>query len=215
MEKSYAKNVYSCIKKQWFLERKFACLKEVTMSGEEHFEKAQKLFLEGKHKESIDAFTEAIEAGEKKDITYLSRGVAYFQLKDFDNAIADFGKAIEVNDKNVRAYYYRGVASSAKGDHNSAIPDYDKAIELKPDHGAAFFARGSAYAQLGNDDEATKNIKTALIYSESAAQGFADTIGMFRTQFDDALAIMSGERKSSSITLDEKEAETLKKWIRE
>lgn len=185
------------------------------MDTKELFQKAQRLFIEGKHKESIEAFTKAIESGEKSEIAYLSRGVAYFNLKEHDKALADFSKAIEANEKNVRAYYYRGIAYNAKSEYNRAIEDLNKAIELKPDYGAAVFARGTAYAQIGNDDEAARNIKTALIYGETAAQGFADTFGMFRTQFNKALALITGERKPPTMVLTEEETEKLKKWLEE
>jgi hypothetical protein len=54
-----------------------------------------------------------------------------------------------------------------------------------------------------------------LINSEAALQGFADTFGVLRTQFDKSLALMTGERKPPSVELSGKETETLKKWLEE
>ncbi|MCK5286600.1 MAG: tetratricopeptide repeat protein [Thermodesulfovibrionia bacterium] len=185
------------------------------MTTNELFREAQNLFIEGKHKESIESFTKAIDEGEHTEIAYLSRGVAYLQTKERDSAIADFSKAMDLNKKNHRAYYYRGISYMLKKDFEKAIQDFDRCIGLNSDNAAAFFARGTAYAELGKDDEAAKNLKTALINSEAALQGFADTFGVLRTQFDKSLALMTGERKPPSVELSGKETETLKKWLEE
>jgi Tfp pilus assembly protein PilF len=103
----------------------------------------------------------------------------------------------------------------SKADFNNAIRDFDKTIELKPDHGAAFFARGSAYAQSGDTSEAARNFKTALIYSETEAQGFTDTFGIFRTQFERTLAIMTDESEMPVMELTEDEIDKLKSWLEE
>ncbi len=185
------------------------------MDSTELFQKAQQLFLEGKHEDSIKAFTEAIEAGEKIEISFLSRGVAYIKINQFDNAIKDFGKVIEMNNQNYRAYFYRGTAYMSKEKFENAIADFDRTIELKPDHGAAFFARGTAYAQIGNEYEASRNLKTAIAYSESSFQGIADHYGIFRTQVDKALALMTGEGKPPTMELTDEEKNKLKRWLEE
>jgi len=103
----------------------------------------------------------------------------------------------------------------SKGGFANAVNDFDRAIELKPDHGAAFFARGSAYTQLGDVSEAARNFKTALMHSETEAQGFADTFGMFRTQFHKTLEIMKDESRMPVMELTEEEIKKLKSWLEE
>lgn len=101
---------------------------------------AQRFFLEGKYKESVEIFTKVIDAGENMEMVYLSRGVAYFKMNEYDNAVMDFGAVTDLNDQNFRAYYYRGIALLAKEEYEKATADFDKVIKLKPDHGAAFLA---------------------------------------------------------------------------
>lgn len=181
----------------------------------ELFRNAQRLFIDGRKYECIEAFTHAIDAGEETEIAFLSRGVAFLRTEQIDKAVEDFSRVIGMNNNNMRAHYYRGIAYMSKNDFENAVRDLNKTIELKPDHGAAFFARGSAYAQLGNTEEAAKNIKTALIYSESDAQGFADTYGLFRTQFNKTLAMMTGEGEMPVLELTDDEIDKLKKWLEE
>lgn len=186
-----------------------------SINSKELFRTAQRLFIEGKKNECIDAFSKAIDAGERTEIAFLSRGVAFLKTEQTDNAIKDFSTVVSMNNNNMRAHFYRGIAYMSKTDFINAVRDFDKTIELKPDHGAAFFARGSAYAQLGDTSEAARNFKTALIYSETEAQGFADTFGIFRTQFEKTLAIMTDESKMPVMELTEDEIDKLKNWLEE
>jgi tetratricopeptide (TPR) repeat protein len=185
------------------------------MDAKELFGKGQKLLVEGKLRESIDAFTKAIAAGEKSEIIFLSRGVAYFKVEEYDNAIHDFGIVININDHNFRAHFYRGTVFMAKEEYKKAIVDFDETIKLKPDYGAAFFARGTAYTELGNEDEAKKSMQTAITCSELSLRWVADHYGMFQTQFDRALSLISDEEVPPTMHLDDEQLKILKKRLEE
>jgi tetratricopeptide (TPR) repeat protein len=163
------------------------------MDAKELFREGQSFFVEGKYAEGIESFSKAIEAGEKTEIAFLSRGVAYFRMEQFDKAAEDFNVVIDMNSGNFRGHFYRGVAYLAKKDYEKAIKDFDDTIKIKSDYGAAFFARGVAYAQTGNEYEAQRSIQSAISCSEASMQWVADHYGMFRTQFDQAMALMPGE----------------------
>jgi tetratricopeptide (TPR) repeat protein len=181
----------------------------------EIFGEGQQHLLKGELEESVKSFTSAIEAGMDEAIAYLSRGVAYMKLKKPVEAAADFSKAIERSPQSDRAYYYRASALMLSGEYGAAVPDLDRAIEINPENGAAFFARATCHVQLGNEDEASRDMKTAIAMAETAAQGLADTFGIIRTHFDMAMALLSGERRPSSLKLTEKEQEQLRKWLEE
>lgn len=185
------------------------------MDAKELFREGQFALVRGELEESVATFTKAIEAGAKDAIVYLSRGAAYMKLKKPDEALADFTAAMEKDPESDRACYYRASALMLKEDYESALADLTRALELNPEHGAAFFARGACHAQLGNDEEAAKDMKTALAYAETAAQGIADTFGIIRTHFDMAMALLSGERRPTTVELTEKEQELVKKWLKE
>ena len=163
------------------------------MDAKELFREGQGFFVEGKYGESIASFSKAIEAGEKTEIAFLSRGVAYFRLEQFDKAAQDFNIVIDLNSGNFRAYFYRGITYMTREDYEKAIKDFDNTIKIKSDYGAAFFARGTAYAQIGNEYEAQRSIQSAVSCSQASMQWVTDHYGMFRTQFDQAMALMPGE----------------------
>ena len=52
------------------------------MDTQELLREAQLLFVDGKNKESLEAFTKALEAGADPYIVYLSRGVVYVKMKE-------------------------------------------------------------------------------------------------------------------------------------
>ena len=183
------------------------------MDAKELLQLGQRLLVDGKFRESIDAFTRSIEGGEDTEIAYMSRGVALVKDRQADRAIEDFTKSISLNKKNSRAHYYRGIACMVKEDYQRAVSDFDAAIRLTPDYGVAFFARGTAYAQIGDEEKAEKNIRTAITLMESNIQGFADSHGILRNQFDRALAVMMGDGVPSTMTLTHEEAAKIKKWI--
>jgi len=172
------------------------------MDAKELFGEGQASFVEGKYGESIESFSKAIEAGEKTELAFLSRGVAYFRMEQFDKAVQDFNHAIDINSGNFRAHFYRGISYMAQKEYEKAIMDFDNTIKIKSDYGAAFFARGTAYAQIGNEYEAQRSIQTAISCSEASMQWVADHYGMFRTQFDQAMALMPGEDLTSESRIE-------------
>lgn len=183
------------------------------MNQKELFENAQRLFIEGKLSESIIRFSEAMEAGEKTEIAYLSRGVAYLRSNEKEKAIDDFSSAVDMNNHNTRAHFYRGIAYMTNEKFREAIWDFDITIFLQPENGAAFFARGTAYAQIGDDIEAARDIKKAIMYSESDTQELADTIGLFRTQLDKVMMIMDYGDNIPTLHLTNDEVSKVRRWL--
>ncbi|MEW6571259.1 MAG: tetratricopeptide repeat protein [Nitrospirota bacterium] len=181
------------------------------MTAEELLGKAQLLFVDGKHRESIGAFTEALEAGANAYIVHLSRGVAYLNLKELDNAINDLHQAINANDKSARAYYYRGMIFMAKEDFERAIADFTQSLELKPDLHIVKFARATAYARLRQYDNAAADFKAVLPQMEVNLQSFTDTYGIVRTAMWKVMAQMDGEATAPEWTASEIEA--IKRWL--
>ncbi len=177
------------------------------------FQKAKNLFANGKHEESIKCFTRYIEDGGETHIAFLSRGVAFLKLKQQDNAISDFSRAVELNNNNFRAFFYRGMANMTKENYNEAIRDFKRSIRLRPDDGKIYFALGIAYAQTGNREKAAKNIRTAVICSESVDQGFDDYIGILRSHFNKAIDLTKGESDGHAICISDKEMELIHKWL--
>jgi len=184
------------------------------MDAQELLREAQLLFVDGKNKESLEAFTKALEAGADPYLVYLSCGVVYVKMKETGSAIENFNKAISANNKNARAYFYRGIAYLMKEEFENAVSDFTKALELKADYMMAKFCRAVSYARLGEFEESSKDMLVVIPQMEQSFQSFADSYGIIRTQMWKALAQMDGESGRSALSLSEKEMETLEKWLK-
>jgi tetratricopeptide (TPR) repeat protein len=174
---------------------------------------AQLLFVEGKEKESIEKFHNALEAGADPFMVFLSIGAAHLKLKETDKAIENFTKAIDINPENPRTFYYRGLAFLGIDEYEKSASDLSKALELKPVLFPAIFARATAYAHMQKYEEAAKDLKTVLPHMEANLQGFSDTYGIIRTQLWKVMAQGSGEGSRRGLALTEEEIDILKNWL--
>ena len=185
------------------------------MDPMELLKEAQLLFVNGKHKESVEAFTKAVEAGAEPYIAYLSRGVANLKLDEADKAIHDFTQAINANNQSARAYYFRGSVYLMKEEFEKAVSDLSKALELKKDYAIAQFSRSVAYARMNMTEEASQDMKKIIPQMEENIQSFADSHGIIRTQLTKVMGHLEGERPWPTLNLGEKDMDTLKKWLEE
>ncbi len=65
-------------------------------AARERFEQAQELRKQGKYREAIDAYADAIRLGmEEYPRAHLNRAGSYLDLKDYDAAVAQYTKFIE------------------------------------------------------------------------------------------------------------------------
>ncbi len=185
------------------------------MEPEELLRSAQLLFVEGKDRESIEAYTKALEAGANPYIVHLSRGVACVKIKEVDKAVEDFDNAIKASSDSFRAYFYRGMALMLKEEFEKAIEDFTTALKLKSDYSMALFARGVSYARLGRVEEASNDMTIVMPQMEEGLQSFSDSYGIVRTQMWKVMAQLSGEAETPTLNLNEKDMDTLQKWLKQ
>ncbi len=86
---------------------------------------------------AIADYNKVIEMKSADSTTYLNRGWAYSNKKNYDLAIADYGKAIELNPKELMAYLNRAEAHEKAGNIEKAVGDYQKAVELDGENAEA------------------------------------------------------------------------------
>lgn len=112
-------------------------------------------------KKAIEYLTEIIRLKPDDAIPYYCRGVAYYCLPQYQQAIKDYDEAIRLKPNYAEPYGNRGLAYSMLGQYQQAIKDYDEAIRLKP-NATAFCNRGKAYFSLGQYQQAIKDYDAAI-----------------------------------------------------
>jgi tetratricopeptide (TPR) repeat protein len=84
--------------------------------------------------EALSDYDEALMISPSLAEVYVSRGILYHFLRDFQRAINDYSLAIEMNVSNMHiAYFDRGMAYEELEMLEEAKNDYSKALESKSD----------------------------------------------------------------------------------
>lgn len=95
-------------------------------------------------------------------LTFYYRGLAWYSLGGYEQAIDDYTNAIVQNPSLEQAYAARGDAWRQKDAFAQAIADYTKAISMQPGNATLHYARGYALSLEGNHTLAKTDFETAL-----------------------------------------------------
>lgn len=86
---------------------------------------------------------------------YTQRGLAYQDLKRFDEAEVDFKRAMELFPNDFDSYLAMGTLyAKERRDFKTAIVYYEKAVKAKPTLAVGYEMIGNAYSNLGDYDKA-------------------------------------------------------------
>jgi tetratricopeptide (TPR) repeat protein len=113
-------------------------------------------------KKAIEYLNNAIKLQPDYADAYLSRGIAYDNLRQHQRAVEDFNEAIRLKPDLAYAYNNRGNVYRQIGQHQRAIEDFNEAIRLKPDNSSAYNNRGLIYANLGQYQRAIEDYNKAI-----------------------------------------------------
>jgi tetratricopeptide (TPR) repeat protein len=115
---------------------------------------------------SIQAYTKAIQSDSKFLPAYEGRAGAYLNLKQYPQAIKDFDKVLALDPENSSAYSDRGIAKMESGDYISAKLDFGEAIQRK-DKADTFLSnlfeyRGDTNIRFGSYRDAIADYSKAI-----------------------------------------------------
>jgi superkiller protein 3 len=132
-------------------------------------------------------------------------GVAYFQSKDYANAVAAWGKAVKVHD-DAQIEKFLGFSYYNLGQFPDAINAYQKSIQLNPNDSETYFNLAVAYNDNSLYDDAAANFAQAFKIDpkdSNAAVGQAQAI--------DA-AINAHLEKGSNYSLNGQTSDAIAEW---
>ncbi len=99
----------------------------------------------------------------KDDLTVkYNMGLAYFAMKNYDEAIKLMTPLAEKNQMNFEVHYYLGGVYYAKGDYDKAIERFKWALLLQPSAADANLFIAKTYYKKGDKKSAEKHLGTAL-----------------------------------------------------
>lgn len=107
-------------------------------------------------RDSLSLWTYVIEKEPRKiPLAYNNRGMVFFKVGKFNQAIADFNQAIAMVPEYAKAYYNRGSAYDKMGELDKAIADYRKTILLDPFYYEAYYYLDQALKKTEQVDKRT------------------------------------------------------------
>ncbi len=95
-------------------------------------------------------------------IAFLNKGIALYDLKQYDEAINAYNKAIAIDPEYANNFYNKGLALYKSGRYDEAITTLNKAIAINSNEFDNFYSKGLALYQLGRYDEAITTLNKAI-----------------------------------------------------
>jgi tetratricopeptide (TPR) repeat protein/serine/threonine protein kinase len=111
---------------------------------------------------TIEGATKAIELKPIDWSSWNQRAWAYFQQKQWDQAVADYSKSIELNPDMHTNWLHRGHAHAALKKWDDAVADFSELLKRFPGDAGALYYRGSARENLSQWGEAIADYSKAV-----------------------------------------------------
>jgi len=127
-------------------------------------QKAMALWQNGKYKnpnKAIEYWDHAISQDRNSAKAYNNRGLAYYDLKQYQMAIKDYDQAIKQDPGYVAAFNNRGNSYYELAEYERALTDFNQSLKLEPNYAKAHFNRGLVHYQLNQSDLACNDLKKA------------------------------------------------------
>jgi len=121
-------------------------------------------FMMKNYKEAAALFEKAIGMGGLGEDLLDAQGnlaAAYFQMGEYQKAIAGFARLSEIDQAEATWPAGAGEACRMRGDYKAAIDWFGKAIERAPDAPGLYEKRASVFKALGQFGEANNDLKQA------------------------------------------------------
>ncbi|MBC8153770.1 MAG: tetratricopeptide repeat protein [Bacteroidetes bacterium] len=138
-------------------------------SSDSYVQQGKVLMQQAKFREAVQLLNQAVEADAGNAEAFNTRGVAYFELKEYANANLDYEQAIKLNPTAYRPYYNRALLKTAQGDVAAALSNYSDAIRVAPDTAENYLNRGQLFATEGQLQPAINDFTQAIRLSPKNA----------------------------------------------
>ena len=130
------------------------------------WDKAVSLYKQNQFQEAIAEFKRVLVEFPTHAESWKFTGLAYYQLKEYDQAIAALGKALELKkaegQNTADLLLILGRCHLALNHYEQALPYLESLIKLQSDNSTNYYLLGFAYANLKRPNEAVSALKNAV-----------------------------------------------------
>ena len=127
------------------------------------------LWQNGKYtdpQQAVAYWNRVIQSNPNSAEAYNNRGLAYYNLRQYQRAVQDYDKAVSVNPKYAIAFNNRGNAYYQLRKYQQALGDFSRSLSLKNNYAKAHFNSGLAYLQLGDKTQSCREFNLACNFGE-------------------------------------------------
>lgn len=123
------------------------------------WERAVSLYKQGQYREAIAEFQKVLEEAPDHPDSWKYIGLSYYQLKDYNAAIAPLEKALELKRKENRndpdLYRALGQTHTLLKEYDKALSYFETLVRIEMNVAANYYLLGVTYANLNRQEEAS------------------------------------------------------------
>ena len=129
--------------------------------------------LSGDYERAIEDYLQAEEAGYNNtyNLAY-GLGISYYNLEQYEQALANLNTALDVDPEDVDALLARGRTHVALGNVGAAIRTFDEVIALDIENVDAYYERGLVFISEENWDDAIGDFENVLLLDAANADAY-------------------------------------------
>jgi len=128
--------------------------------GEEHKQKGNKFYEEGKWTDAIAEYTESLRRDPKNYKLYSNRSACFTKLMDWGSALEDIETCLKIDPTFVKAYIRKGKIQQYLKQYHKALETYDKGLALDPEASELMEGKRATLRAI-NEENATGQVDPA------------------------------------------------------
>jgi Flp pilus assembly protein TadD len=113
-------------------------------------------------KDDLSLWTDNVKKAPGNPRAYHYLGLAYDDVKDFDNAIFQYKKSLALDPLQPDVHNNIGVSYFYRGEVDTAIMHFKHALSINPSHADAHYNLGIAYGEKGLFDLAQEEMRKGM-----------------------------------------------------
>ena len=122
---------------------------------------------EGNLEDAVVIYTKILDSVSDKDKNVIAvirkhRGMAYFSMNDYKNALVDFEVSLQFDSNAYRTHYYMGIVYSITKEYEKACECFNTSLEINPFQAHTNFRLAMAYYELQEYEKSMSALNTAI-----------------------------------------------------
>jgi tetratricopeptide (TPR) repeat protein len=134
----------------------------IAETAKEFQDKGETAYKAKDYAKAVECYTEALKFEPNRHDTIYARGVNYYMLKKYDDALADFNRVKDVKKIDHHALNYIGLIHNEKKEYRGALDAFTGAVSLEPKSAAYSLNAARAAVQADSLASAMAYYKKAL-----------------------------------------------------